>query len=106
MFAAAKDAIASQAARTYLNGQIARYGHVRELRIDSRAKTVAAVCELQGEAEQVVVRIDGYRLETEGEQRFVLVTACSCSRPWLENLLVDHVRGRRFKLPAWAAAML
>lgn len=106
MFAAAKDAVASQAARTWLNGRFARYGHVRELKIDSRAKTVVAVCELKGDAEPVSVRVDGYRIDAEGELRFAEITACSCSRPWLENLLVDHVRGRRFKLPAWAAAML
>lgn len=106
VFTAAKDAVASQAARTYLNGLVARYGHVRELKIDSRAKAVAAVCELLGEAEPVVVRVESYRIVAEGDLRFVEITECSCSRPWLQNLLHDHVRGRRLKLPAWAAAAL
>jgi hypothetical protein len=106
MFNAAKDALASQAARSYVNGLIKRYGEVRELKINSRAKTVAVVCDLLGETEPVVVRIDGYRLHTEGGNHFVEVTGCTCSREWLKNLIEDRVRGQRFPLPSWAAAAL
>ena len=106
MFTAAKDALASQAARTFVNDRIAHYGLVRELKIDSRAKTVAVVCELIGESEPVSVRIDSYRLVSENGQPFVEVLSCSCSRPWLHNLLTDHVCGRRWGLPVWAAKVL
>ncbi len=106
VFTAAKDAIASQAARSYVNGLIKRYGEVRELKIDSRAKTVALVCELKGEVEPVTVHVEAYRIVAEGELRFAEITACSCSRVWLQNLLHDHVRDRRLKLPSWAAAAL
>lgn len=106
MFTAAKDAIASQAARSYVNGLIKRYGEVREVKIDSRAKTVALVCELVGETQPVKVNVDAYRIVSEGELKFVEITACSCSREWLQNLLEDHACGRRFKLPPWAAAAL
>jgi hypothetical protein len=106
MFTAAKDAVSSQAARSYVNGLIKRYGEVKELKIDSRAKTVRVVCGLIGEAEPVTVHVEAYRIVAEGELRFVEITACSCSRAWLQNLLEDHVRGRRLKLPAWAAAAL
>lgn len=106
VFTAAKDALASQAARTYVNGLIKRYGELRELKIDSRAKTVHAVCGLIGETEPVTVNIEAYRMVTERETTYVEITACSCSRGWLQNLLEDQVCGRRLKLPAWAAAAL
>jgi len=106
MFTAAKDAVASQAARTFVNDRIARYGQVRELKIDSRAKTVAVVCELIGESESVAVRVDSYRIFSEDGQHFVEVLTCSCSRHWLHNLLADHACGRRWVLPAWAAKVL
>ncbi|MFA6960249.1 MAG: hypothetical protein WC205_05830 [Opitutaceae bacterium] len=106
MFTAAKDAVASQVARSYVNGLIKRYGEVRELKIDSRSKTVVVVCELKGEAEPVTVHVEAYRIVAEGEERFVEIAACSCSRPWMHNLLQDHVRDRRLKLPVWAAAAL
>jgi hypothetical protein len=79
---------------------------VRELKIDSRAKTVALVCELVGESESVNVRVDSYRLISENGHHFVEIMTCSCSRPWLQNLLVDHACGRRLVLPAWAASVL
>jgi hypothetical protein len=106
VFTAAKDAVASHAARSYVNGLIKRYGEVRELKIDSRAKTVALVCELKGEAEPVRVNVEAYRIVAEGELKCVEITACSCSRVWLQNLLEDQVCGRRLKLPSWAAAAL
>lgn len=106
MFTAAKDALSSQAARQYVNGLIKRYGEVVELKIDSRAKSVDIVCALVGEREPVSVRVDSYRLENDGARRFVRLERCSCSRPWLQNLLEDHAHGRRFELPAWAAAAL
>lgn len=106
MFTAAKDAVASQAARTFVNGTIARYGQVRELKIDSRAKTLVVVCELIGELEPVNVRIESYRVFAENGLHFVEILTCSCSRPWLQNLLTDHACGRRLELPAWAVKLL
>ncbi|MFA6287944.1 MAG: hypothetical protein WC661_11225 [Opitutaceae bacterium] len=106
MFTAAKDALSSHAARNYVNGLIKRYGEVSELKIDSRNKSVDIVCALTGENEPVTVRIDSYRIDSEGPKRFVEITAFTCSRPWLHNLLEDHARGRRLELPSWAAAAL
>ena len=106
MFSAAKDAISSQAARQYVNGLIKRYGEVRELKINSSAKTVEVSCALIGEPQPVAVRIDRYVIENVGGKCFVKIDACSCSRPWLKNLLEDHACGRRFELPSWAAAAL
>jgi hypothetical protein len=106
MFTAAKDALASQAARRYVNGLIKRYGEVSELKINSKAKSVDLVCLLIGENEPVTVRIDHYRVENHGGKHFVELGGCSCSRLWLQNLLEDHACGRRFGLPGWAAAAL
>lgn len=106
MFTAAKDAMASQAARRYVNGLITRYGEVVDLKIDSRAKSVDLTCKLLGEAEPVTVRVDSYRIEESGGKSFVSIENCSCSRPWLQNLLEDQARGKRVELPAWAASVL
>lgn len=106
MFNAAKDALSSQAARSYLNGLVGRYGEVRDLKIDSKAKTVDIVCVLKGEPEPVKLRIDSYRIESEGPNRFLRLQTCSCSRVWLQSLIEDHACGRRLKLPSWAAAAL
>ncbi|MET0262164.1 MAG: hypothetical protein ABW223_04650 [Rariglobus sp.] len=106
MFTAAKDAMASQAARRYVNGLITRYGEVSDLKIDSRAKSVDVTCQLIGEREPVTVHVENYSIVKNGEKTFVEVQNCTCSRQWLQNLLQDHARGRRFELPSWAAAVL
>jgi hypothetical protein len=106
MFSAAKDAMTGAAARKFLNGRIERYGSVRELKIDSRAQTVEAVCELQGEAAPITVRVGRYEVEEQGQKKFVKVTGCVCNRAWLQHLLQDFVEDKRFEVPGWASAAL
>lgn len=106
MFTAAKDALTSKAARVYVNNLIARYGKVQDLAIDSRNRRVRLICELDGETVPVTIDVDEYEIHAEGQKRFVQVNACRCSRRWVETLLIDYVRGKRFELPPWAAAAL
>jgi hypothetical protein len=106
MFHAAKDALASEAARRYFNNLIARYGKVEELRIDSRNQTMKIVCLLEGEAQPITIHVDDYAILTVDSKKMLQIGTCRCSRPWVESLLVDFVRGRTIELPGWAAAAL
>lgn len=106
MFSAAKDAITSRAARSFLNQRIARYGEVQSLRLDSTNKQGEIVCSLEGEAEPITIRIDGYELRHSGGETFVRLGKFSCSRPWLENVLNDFARDREVPVPSWAASAL
>jgi hypothetical protein len=106
MLNSVKDAVAARAALLYLNGRIARYGRLDDLRIDSRAVTIEAACLLHGETAPVTIRIGRYTIEEKDGRRFIRVGACSCTRPWLQSLMEDFVQDRPFELPAWAAAAL
>jgi hypothetical protein len=106
MFTAAKDALASQAAKVWANTLIARYGKVQDLKIDSGRKTVEISCLLDGEPLPITIRIENYTVETEGDKKFVRATDFSCTRPWLQNLLTDLGHHQRIELPPWAAAVL
>ncbi len=106
MFNAAKDALASQAAKAWANTLIARYGKVQDLKIDSRQKTVEVSCLLDGENSPITIRIENYTVESEGDKKFVRATQFSCTRPWLQNLLADFGPRQRIELPPWAAAVL
>lgn len=106
MFTAAKDAMASRGAQTYLNKLIAPYGKLTELRIDSKRQTVEGVCLLHGESVPISVKVGKYVLESVGSKTFVHATACTCSRPWAQSLLQDFVEGRKVEVPGWAAAAL
>ena len=106
MIHAAKDLLSSKAARVYVNNLIARYGKVQELSIDSKARRVRVSCLLDGEALPVNVEVESYRIIEEGTKRYVEIESCRCSRRWIETLLLDYVRGKRYELPSWAAAAL
>lgn len=105
MFKAAKDAISSRAAQSYVNSLIARYGEVSNLKIDSLNKTVEGSCLLRGETAPIHVQAR-YVVETAGDKNFVRLTDCQSNKPWLENLLTDYGRERRVELPSWASAIV
>jgi hypothetical protein len=106
VFSAAKDAVTSKAAQTFLNQRIARYGEVRTLRLDSKSKSAEVVCQLQGEPEPISIRVESYTLRQHDGGTFVELGRCSCNRVWLENLLNDFGRGREIPLPSWASSAL
>lgn len=106
MFSAAKDALSSAAARKFIDSRIARYGSVRDLRIDSKQRSVRLVCELLGESDPIEVRVDRYETEEAEGKSYVRAISCSCSRPWITHLLQDFVVGQRFEVPSWARAAL
>ena len=106
MFSAARDAIASKAAQSFINQRIARYGEVRTLSLDSRNKTAEVVCALRGEPQPISVRVERYELHERDGQKFVRLGRCSCNREWLQNLLTDFGHQREIPVPPWAAAAL
>jgi hypothetical protein len=106
MFNTAKDVLASRGAQTWVNTQIARYGQVQNLKIDSRHKTIEVTCQLNGEPTAVTLKILNYEVETEGAKTFLRATGFSCTRPWLQTLLTDLGPRHRIELPPWAAAAL
>jgi hypothetical protein len=106
MIKTAKDFLSSRAAQAWANNQISPYGKVDELRIDSRNKTVEVTCQLDGETSPITVRIENYVLEREGERTFFRANGFSCSRPWLQQVLLDHAIERRIELPTWATGLL
>jgi hypothetical protein len=103
---AAKDAVAAQSARLYLNKLLARYGRLETLAIDSRAGAMQFTCLLHGESQPILVRIDEYRLEQQGPSYALRLLRFRCERPWVQALLDDFVQDKPFPLPGWAAAAL
>ena len=106
MFAAAKDAMASRAAQSFLNSRIERYGKVTGLKIDSKRKTMEATCLLEGELDPITVRVGRYAIEEDGGKKFISAGDLTCSRPWAQSLMKDFLEGKRVELPSWATAAL
>ena len=106
MLAAAKDRLAGEAARAYLNARMRRYGRVERLRLDSRERRITFEVRLEGEAEPISVEVLSYRLEPHEGQPHVTVLAVKSTRPWIELALAEHVVGRPWPVPSWAAGAL
>ena len=106
MFTAAKDAMTSKAAKAWVNDFIKHYGHVDELKIDSKRHRIEVVCHLNGEVSPIGVTIEKYALEKNGAKTAMKVLDSSATRPWLQAVLRDHLHGRKIDVPSWAAAAL
>jgi hypothetical protein len=106
MLNAFKDKFTSKAAQAHCNTLLARYGNVTELRIDSAQRRMEVVCQLEGEASPIAVTVERYEITDERGEKFVHVAATRCARPWVQHFLEDHIYGRKFPLPSWAAAAL
>jgi len=106
MLNALKDRVTSNAARLHCNNLLARYGTVQELCIDSARQRMEIVCLLEGETAPIAVTVEKYEITNEGGKKFIHIAASRCSRPWVQHFLEDHIHGRKFPLPTWAAAVL
>jgi hypothetical protein len=106
MFSAAKDLVTSKAAKAYVNDFIKRYGRVDELTIDSKRHRIEVMCHLNGEVSPIGVTIEKYRVEHRGAKTVFQVLDSSATRPWLQAVLRDHLHGRSFDVPPWAAKAL
>ena len=106
MFNALKDKVTSAAALHHCNTLLARYGEVQALTIDSARRRMEVVCLLEGESAPITVTVEKYEITDEGGEKFVSVAGSRCARPWVQHFLEDHIYGRKFPLPSWAAAAL
>lgn len=106
MFTAAKDAMTGKAAQAFINERMAPYGKVERLKIDSKARRIEASCLLHGETAPISVVVGRYEIETTGGASMVRLHECTCSKPWMQNLLRDFAERRPFPLPSWVAAAL
>jgi hypothetical protein len=106
MFSAAKDMMTSKAAKAYVNNFIAAYGAVDDLSIDSKRNRVDVTIRLNGEVSPIGITIEKYRVDQQNGKTFIEVLDSSSTRPWLQAVMRDHLHGRRFEVPSWAAAAL
>lgn len=75
------------------------YGELKNLRLNSRDKTIEIEVLLKGEAEPLAVKVIEYELQTGPEQDYLIVKRAIASREWVTVLLQDFVVGRRQPLP-------
>ena len=100
------DLSASRIVRQLLQERLAPYGDLKDLTLDSKARTIRAELDLKGEPAPLEVVVERYELVAEGEERFLVIRSVRTSKPWISLLLKDFLIGRRFVLPAKYAGLI
>jgi hypothetical protein len=98
-FLRAKDAALEKSVLLFLRPMLARYGNLEQLTLDTLAKRVSAVIHLHGEPSPLIISEASYHIETQGENAFLVFHSVKTSRPWVQNLLEDHLHRLPLKLP-------
>lgn len=106
MFNDLKDKFTSKTGKTLIATMLQRYGKLLELQIQSREKMISLELLLEGEEKPISIIIERYQIrEIEGESTIV-IEKVKASRPWLENLLQDHLVGKTLNIPKFVALAL
>jgi len=102
-----KDRLISERIKQELNAQLARYGEVLDVKLNTRERSVQLSIKLKGEPDPITVNIGKYELIKEGDQLWLSIDSQSieASREWLTLVLQDQAGRQRLPIPqkyAWA----
>jgi hypothetical protein len=106
-----KDRLISARIKQELNIQLARYGQVLDVKLNTREQSVELSMALKGESEPITVKIGKYSLTKENDQLWLAVDsqAIEASREWVALLLQDQARRQKLPIPqkyAWLVEFL
>jgi hypothetical protein len=106
-----KDRFISAGIKQELNPQLARYGEVSDIKLNTRAQSVEISLRLKGESEPLMIRVGKYSLVKENGDLWLAIDArtIEASKEWLTLLLQDHAGRHRLPIPhkfAWLVEFL
>lgn len=99
MLSRIKDAALEKGLLVLLRPQVERYGDLRDISLDTSKRKLTAEVHLRGDAEPLTVHQAHYRLEQDGDRVVLVVSDIKVSREWLQNLVNDHFKEVRLKVP-------
>jgi len=101
-----KDKALAKVAQIAINKQIAEYGEVQSLRLDSSTHRIDLTVMLEGEVEALIVHIDKYEISESNGSHQLEVHGINTSRQWINTLASTYLEGRSFNIPSEYATML
>ncbi len=101
-----KDSFLVTAAKSFFNGQYARYGQLQEFELDTATKQIRAVLLPVGEEKPIAIKLLDYRIEREKDGTFFVPGKVEIDRPWLQALFDDFAAGQRFPVPKSIASFI
>jgi hypothetical protein len=109
--AESKDRLIGARIKQELNVQLARYGEVLDLKLNTREQSVQLSIRLKGEPDPITVNFGKYALIKESGQLYLTVDGqtIESSREWLTLVLQDQAGRQRLPIPqkyAWLVEFL
>jgi hypothetical protein len=100
------DAALALGVRALFNTRFSRIGHMTELTVDTKKRTIDVRLDLAGETDPITIRVKKYSLRGGPDHTTLTVLDATASREWLTEVLREFVVGRSFARPARAGAVL
>lgn len=96
-----KDRLISAGIKQELNIQLARYGQVLDVKLNTREQSVELSMSLKGEPNPITVKVGKYSLIKENDQLWLTVDSqtIEASREWLTLVLQDQAGRQRLPIP-------
>jgi hypothetical protein len=96
-----KDRLISARIKQEVNVQLARYGEVLDVKLNTREQSVEISVRLKGEPNPISVRAGKYSLVKENGDLWLTIDSrtIETSREWLTLLLQDRAGGHRLPIP-------
>ncbi len=101
-----KDVSAAHVFKAFLQQRFGRYGELKSLTLDSRAKQITAEVVFAGEPDSIFVYIRRYELTRSADGYYFTVKQASASKAWVNHALQDLAVDRRLPLLEKHAALL
>jgi hypothetical protein len=103
-----KDRLISARIKHELNIQLARYGEVLDVKLNTREQSVEISVRLKGESNPISVRVGKYSLVKENGDLWLTIDSrtIEASREWLTLLLQDQAGRHRLPVPHKFAALV
>ena len=106
-----KDRLIGARIKQELNVQLARYGEILDVKLNTREQSVQLFVALKGDPSPITVKIGKYSLMKENGQLWLTVDSRSieASKEWLTSVLQDQAGRQRLPVPqkyAWLVEFL
>jgi len=98
-----KNSAISELAKKFVNNFIRDYGKMVNLKIDSKNKNIELEVLLKGEKENIIVKIEEYKVDSDNGENVIKFKNITASREWVEvlinNMVIPNIAPKRmFKI--------
>ena len=101
-----KDKALSKGANIALNKYVSKYGHIGNLSLNTKFKTMQLKILLDGDVKPIDVHIENYELIDNDSKHFLKISGIKTSKQWLDRLADEYLESKEFHISSEYATIL